>query len=83
MEIAAWIGLGALSLSATAIVYRIFPTGFSQRLCDQKHLALSKELARQEKDRDEILVYLKRIEEKLDDHISKGLYQSSIMGGGR
>lgn len=69
MDGAAILGIGGIALSVVAVVYRVFPSGYSRALCDQKHRSIDDKLSRQETDRIEILSYLRRIEEKLDDHI--------------
>lgn len=75
MDIGQGIAFGSSVLGCVAVIYKVFPAkngnGFSKALCDQMHKAIDDKLERAETDRKEVLGYLRRIEEKLDDHISE------------
>jgi hypothetical protein len=73
MEIGTAIIIASTVLGIVAVIFRLFPkaNGFSVALCAQKHIDVDRRLDRQERDRSEILDYLRRIEGKLDDHIAE------------
>lgn len=72
MELGHSIILASAILGMVAVIFRLFPkNGFSDALCTQKHAEIDRRLARQELDRVEVLEYLRRIEGKLDNHITE------------
>jgi len=76
VSIGSGITLAAAIFGIVGIVCRLIPkkNGFSQAMCDRVHSEVDRRLDKQEKDREqerkEILEYLRRIEDKTDQHIA-------------
>ena len=77
ISIGSGIAIAGGCFSFVAIVYRVIPkkTGFSQIMCNRVHEELDRRLIAQdqnaEKERKDILEYLRRIEDKIDKHIAR------------